>query len=123
MPEYVKAWQCIGCGKIEAPQTCVGICQDRKIELVYAHEHRAALAGAQAALHELRGLVRQLASTTPRVGEWERSYRALQQRARLALAQTASVTAECNDLQTIATAPNQPEQNAPTIAYEARDGG
>ena len=105
MPEYVKAWQCIGCGKIEAPQTCVGICQDRKIELVYAHEHRQALAGAQAALHELRGLVRQLASTTPRVGEWERSYRALQQRARLALAQTSSLTAEFSD---IATARNLP---------------
>ena len=117
MPEYVKAWQCIGCGKIEAPQTCVGICQDRKIELVYAHEHRAALAGAQAALHELRGLVRQLASTTPRVGEWERSYRALQERARVALAQTSSVTAEFIDLQAIATVPDQPEQYPPTIAY------
>jgi uracil-DNA glycosylase len=28
---YVKAWQCVGCGKIEAPQTCIGICQDRKV--------------------------------------------------------------------------------------------
>ena len=94
MPEHVKAWQCIGCGKIEAPQTCVGICQDRKIELVYVHEHLEALAGAQAAMRELRLLVRQLASTTPRVGEWERSYRALQERARLVLAQTSRVTAE-----------------------------
>ena len=34
MTEYVKAWQYIGCGKIEAPQTCVGICQDREVELV-----------------------------------------------------------------------------------------
>ena len=22
---YVAAWQCIGCGKIEAPQTCIGV--------------------------------------------------------------------------------------------------
>ena len=93
MPEYVKAWQCIGCGKIEAPQTCVGICQDRKIEMVYAHEHREAMAGTQAALLELRALVRQLATTTPRAGEWERSYRALQERARLALVQTSSRSA------------------------------
>lgn len=93
MPEYVKAWQCIGCGKIEAPQTCVGICQDRKIELVYAHEHREAMAGAQAELREMHALVRTLARTTPRAGEWERSYRALQERARRALAQIPGVNA------------------------------
>ena len=22
---YVAAWQCMGCGKIEAPQTCIGV--------------------------------------------------------------------------------------------------
>jgi hypothetical protein len=31
MKDYVKAWQCIGCGKIEAPQACIGVCQDRKV--------------------------------------------------------------------------------------------
>ena len=93
MPEYLKAWQCIGCGKIEAPQTCVGICQDRKIELVYAHEHREAMAGTQTELREMKALVRTLARTTPRAGEWERSYRALQERARRTLAQTPSVNA------------------------------
>jgi hypothetical protein len=44
MNAYVKAWQCIGCGKIEAPQTCIGVCQDRKVEFVYAFEHEEALA-------------------------------------------------------------------------------
>jgi len=34
----VKAWQCIGCGKIDAPQTCIGICQDCRVEFVYAFE-------------------------------------------------------------------------------------
>ena len=34
MGDYIQAWQCIGCGKIEAPQTCVGVCRDRKILLV-----------------------------------------------------------------------------------------
>lgn len=86
MIEYVKAWQCIGCGKIEAPQTCVGVCQDRKVELVYAHEHREALAGADARAREMETLLRQLAWTTPRDGEWARSYLALQARARQALA-------------------------------------
>ena len=93
MTESVKAWQCIGCGKIEAPQTCVGICQDRKVELVYAHDHREALARVQAQANLMEALVRQIAWTTPRKGEWERSYRALQERARRALAQTASVIA------------------------------
>lgn len=39
MNETVKAWQCIGCGEIEAPQTCIGVCQDRKVDFVYASEH------------------------------------------------------------------------------------
>ena len=84
MSEYVKAWQCIGCGKIEAPQTCVGVCQDRRVEFVYADEHRGAIAQLQHELArersraaKLAALVRQLAGTTPHPGEWERSYRAL----------------------------------------------
>ena len=89
MVDYVKAWQCIGCGKIEAPQTCVGICQDRKVEFVYAGEHREAIARAEAQVRGLTAIVRQIAQTTPRDGEWERSYRALQERARLGLAQFA----------------------------------
>ncbi|MEO8103746.1 MAG: hypothetical protein ABI790_14585 [Betaproteobacteria bacterium] len=90
MAEFVKAWQCIGCGKIEAPQTCVGVCQDRKVELVYAQEHREALAREQADKRALELLVRHIALTTPRAGEWERSYRALQARARLTLAQLSA---------------------------------
>ena len=91
MAEYVKAWQCIGCGKIEAPQTCVGVCQDRKVEFVYAHDHREAMARAQTQAAAMESLVRQIASTTPRQGEWERSYRAWQERARHALAQASGV--------------------------------
>jgi hypothetical protein len=49
MNDYVKAWQCIGCGKIEAPQTCIGVCQDRKVEFVYADEHEEALAQLEVA--------------------------------------------------------------------------
>lgn len=83
MPEArVKAWQCIGCGKIEAPRPCIGVCQDRPVELVDASAYDVALARVAA----LEGLLRQLALTTPRDGEWERSYRALQQRARQLLA-------------------------------------
>ncbi len=81
MTEYVKAWQCIGCGKIEAPQTCIGVCQDKKVEFVYAEAHEAVLAR----LKTLEDLVRRIARTTPRNGEWERSYLALQSEARRVL--------------------------------------
>src|ERR1039457_5595547 len=85
MSAYVKAWQCIGCGKIEAPQTCIGVCQDRKVEFVYASEHEDVLAQltlARTRIETFEAITRQLARTTPRTGEWEHSYRALQQRAR-----------------------------------------
>ncbi|MFO1316993.1 MAG: hypothetical protein U1F58_15470 [Burkholderiales bacterium] len=89
MTEFVKAWQCIGCGRIEAPQNCVGICEDRKVEFVYAFEHRAALANAERMaqrIEALERLARTLARTTPRNGAWEASWRALQREARQVLA-------------------------------------
>ena len=73
--ERIKAWQCIGCGRIEGAQPCLGICEDRPAHFVYAEEYE-----------RLEALVRQLATVTPRDGEWERTYRALQQRARQLLA-------------------------------------
>lgn len=85
MTDHVKAWQCIGCGKIEASQTCVGICQYHKVELVYAHEHREMITRMQATIDTMTSLVRQIAWSTPRNGEWERSYRALQEQAHRAL--------------------------------------
>lgn len=82
----VKVWECIGCGRIEFPQPCIGICQDRKVEFVYASEHDEVLVQARA----LEALVRRFACTTPRAGEWERSYRAFQDQARRLLATFAS---------------------------------
>ena len=89
MSEHINAWQCIGCGRIEAPQNCIGICEDRKVEFVYAFEHEDALARLELASSQvtaLTALVRRLASTTPRDDAWERSYRALQEQARALLA-------------------------------------
>ena len=86
MAEPVKAWQCIGCGKIEAPQTCVGVCQDRKVELVYADEHRAELAALQSANDAMAAVLKQFAYIQPREGGWETSYRAMQERAKRVLA-------------------------------------
>ncbi len=89
MTERIKAWQCIGCGRIDGPQNCIGVCQDRKVEFVYASEHDEALAELELARGQvaaLLALVRRLASTKPRAHEWEHSYRALQEQARSLLA-------------------------------------
>ncbi|HLW91800.1 MAG TPA: hypothetical protein VKS78_10925 [Roseiarcus sp.] len=92
MTEYIKAWQCIGCGKIEAPQPCIGVCQDRQVLLVYALEHDELVESArrgEEGMAILKALARQLAFTTPRKGEWERCYGALQKEARRALSALA----------------------------------
>jgi len=93
MTERVTAWQCIGCGRIEGAQPCVGICQDRKTDFVYASDHDEVLAQLELARERaeaLAALVRQLAHTMPRKHEWERSYRALQARARQTLGTLAN---------------------------------
>jgi len=79
------AWQCIGCGRIEGPQPCIGVCQDRKVSFVYASDHAAVLGrllDAEDRIAALERLVRRMALSTPREGEWERGYRSLQEEAR-----------------------------------------
>jgi hypothetical protein len=76
--ERRKVWQCIGCGRIEDPRPCVGICQDRKEEYVLAADH-------DRAIEALVKLARTIALTTPREGEALRHWKALQERARSAL--------------------------------------
>jgi hypothetical protein len=97
MNDYVKAWQCIGCGRIEGPQTCIGICQDRKVEFVYASEHQETLTQLTLARRQasaLETLVRRLASTNPRADAWEQSYRAMQEQARSTLAAIGNASQE-----------------------------
>ncbi len=89
MTDFIQAWQCIGCGRIEAPQPCIGVCQDRKVRFVYAAELEEALKHARRADRKaeiLKNLVRQLAGANPRSGQWEQCYRAMQGQARRLLA-------------------------------------
>lgn len=89
MTDFVEAWQCIGCGRIEAPQPCIGVCQDRKVRFVYAGEYEETLKHARRAdrkAESLQNLVRQLALTNPRGDQWEQCYRAMQDQARRLLA-------------------------------------
>ena len=79
--ERFKVWQCTGCGRIDHPQPCVGICQDRKAELVHADDYDRAAARIAA----LEALLRRIALTTPRTGETEGAWRAFQREARALL--------------------------------------
>lgn len=83
-------WQCIGCGKIEGPQPCIGVCRDRRAQMIDAADYDALAAEAEA----LRAVVRQIATITPRPGECERSYAALQARARELLGRLPRAAAE-----------------------------
>jgi hypothetical protein len=88
MTERIVAWQCIGCGRIEGAQPCVGICEDRRAEFVHSADYDAVLDRltlAHRRCEDLETLVRQIAHTTPRKDEYERAWRALQDRARAVL--------------------------------------
>ena len=64
MSNHLSAWQCIGCGKLEAPQNCVGVCQDRRVELVYAGEYEAVCAELAVVRGERDALAREVERLT-----------------------------------------------------------
>ncbi|HEY0915894.1 MAG TPA: hypothetical protein VGE22_13565, partial [Solimonas sp.] len=41
MIETIEGWRCIGCGKVEAPRPCIGVCTDKRVELVLAEDYAA----------------------------------------------------------------------------------
>jgi len=106
--ETFKAWQCIGCGRIDGPQNCIGVCHDRKVELVYASELKASLARIASLRDEsaaLHAFVRQLAGITPRDGQWEQSFRSMQERAKAILGRRAENMRQATSETTTAPTP------------------
>ena len=92
--DIVTVWQCVGCGRIEAPQACIGVCGDRLARFVAAADHEEALARLQAAQQKaaaLEGLMHRLTLTSPREGEWKNCYTTFQAEARRLLSELASV--------------------------------
>jgi hypothetical protein len=84
-PETIKAWQCIGCGRLDAPANCVGICQDRKVELVSAWDYAEVVVALEEANERntaLESVLGRLVHVTPREGTWKDSYLAMQTCAR-----------------------------------------
>lgn len=78
MVETIEGWRCIGCGKVEAPRPCIGVCQDKRVELVLAQDY-AELAWRVEQLEEALALI---ARITPKATGLEASWAALQERAR-----------------------------------------
>ena len=77
----VSAWKCIGCGRVEAPQPCIGVCSDRKVELVDARDYETVmekLKNLQEEHEKLVQFVRMMARNKPHEDRWEESYRHLQ---------------------------------------------
>ncbi len=96
MSETLKAWECIGCGRLESSQPCIGVCRDRPVELVYAHEHARALEELRQARERaaaLEVIVRHLAFTSPRPGRCEETLTALRERARSLLTDVGPASA------------------------------
>ena len=86
--DTIDAWQCIGCGRVEAPRNCIGICEDRRVKLVPASAYAETLRELSDLRRErdaLRSLVARLAFTHPRDAQWRQSYGALQVQARALL--------------------------------------
>ena len=93
MTETLKAWECIGCGRLESSQPCIGVCRDRPVELVYAQEHARVLQELQRVEERsaaLEAIVRHLAWTSPRPGRAEETLTALRERARKLLTPAGS---------------------------------
>ena len=82
MVDVLQGWRCIGCGKVEAPQPCIGVCQDRPFRFVPAEAHEQ-LGRRVAALESVLALI---AHTTPHPDMLPASWQALQQQARAVLA-------------------------------------
>jgi hypothetical protein len=79
--EFATTWWCPECGGIDAPQPCLGICVWRSIEWVngiLCAEQRAGALAERDTEQRLRGLVRRVASVTPRAGQWECGWHALE---------------------------------------------
>lgn len=74
MTEIFEGWQCIGCGKIDVDRPCIGICQDKRVEVVPADE----FISLETRNKLLESIVRRLVHARPNPNAWERSYRALQ---------------------------------------------
>jgi hypothetical protein len=94
--ETVIVWRCQDCGGVDAPQPCIDVCIWGPADWVDAISYESARSRAavdREVEQSLAGLLRRFAFATPRDGQWERSWRALQSQARLAFQSRGSRSA------------------------------
>lgn len=87
--DTVDVWQCIGCGRIEAPQPCIGVCQDRKVVLVGKVDldrARREIECLHARIDALHSLLVRFTRASPHADGCQASWTQLQDQARRALA-------------------------------------
>ena len=84
LTETRSVWQCIGCGRIVDERPCIGVCQDRRVEIVYAHDHADALLRVE----ELEDFLRRFAGLTPSGPHAAKTWQVLQDEARKLLSRT-----------------------------------
>lgn len=93
MTDTIEAWQCIGCGRVEAPQTCIGVCRDRKVQLVGLADFEQVCSEAdalRARLSDVRRELQRFALATPHAGRWDAAWESLQASVRTLLAGPAA---------------------------------
>jgi hypothetical protein len=86
--QTVIVWRCQDCGAVDAPQECIDVCIWGPVDWVDAASYeseRSRAAVDREVEQSLAGLLGRLVFATPRDGQWERSWRALQSQARLAV--------------------------------------
>jgi hypothetical protein len=86
--ETVIVWRCQDCGGVDSPKECIDVCIWGPADWVDAASYeseRSRAAVDREGEQSLAGLLGRFASATPRDGQWERSWRAVQSQARLAL--------------------------------------
>ena len=84
MVETIEGWRCIGCGKVDAPRPCIGVCQDKRVELVLAADYAEMAWRAE----QLEAVLALIAHVTPKPDALAASWEALQARARALLDET-----------------------------------
>jgi acyl carrier protein phosphodiesterase len=78
MVEIIDGWRCIGCGKVDAPRPCIGVCTDKRVQLVLAEDYAEAVYRVE----QLEEALALIARITPKADKLEASWLALQARAK-----------------------------------------
>lgn len=77
MVQTIEAWKCVGCGRLQADRPCIGVCTDKRVELIEATDC-AELIWRIEQLESVLGLI---ARVTPKPEALAENWQALQVRA------------------------------------------